>query len=381
MIDVIVPVYRGLAQTRRCVESVLAAAQRSAYELVAIDDATPEPGIAAWLDGLAAAGRLTLLRNPENLGFVRTVNRGMELHPDRDVVLLNSDTEVANDWLDRLAAAATREPDIATATPFSNNATICSYPFEGWGGGVPGTQTLAELDAMAARVNAGRWQDIPTAVGFCMYIRRDALAQVGAFDAGRFGRGYGEENDFCMRAAKAGRRHVLAADTYVFHEGSVSFSDERFELMRHASKALVEAHPDYPRRVHEFIRADPVAPLRAAIDNARVALGAEEARLVLMEREEERKRLVGDLWEIDRLASERDARIGQLSYAIDHATARLADRDRIIAEREALIEALRQGLAHAEALAFSRQAELASIRASKVWRAYEMLRRKVRGTA
>lgn len=381
MIDVIVPVYRGLEATMRCLASVMRHPQRQAFELVVVDDATPQPAIAAYLDGLAGDGRITLLRNEANAGFVRSVNRGMALHGDRDVVLLNSDTEVANDWLDRLHAAAHAAPDVASATPFSNNATICSYPFEGWKGGVPGTQSLEALDAMVAKANAGRVQDIPTAVGFCMYIRRDALDAVGLFDAERYGRGYGEENDFCMRAAKAGRRHVLAADTYVFHEGSVSFSDERFELMRASAKALVEAHPEYPRLVHDFIRADPVAPLRAAIDNARVALGAEEARLVLMEREEERNRLVGDLFQIDRLAAERDERIGQLSYAIDHATTHIADRDRIIAERDALIAELRKGLAHAESLAFSRQAELAQIRRSRVWRAYEIVRRKVRWPA
>ena len=375
MIDVIVPVYKGLEETRRCIESVLAAPQGEAFELLAVDDASPEPAVSAYLRELAGSGRVTLLRNEVNGGFVRAANRGMEQHRDRDVVLLNSDTEVANDWLDRMRAAAYSADDIATVTPWSNNATICSYPFEGWQGGVPGTQSLAELDRLVARCNQGRRQDIPTAVGFCMYIRRDSLQRLGLFDAERYGRGYGEENDFCMRARAAGLRHVLAADVFVFHEGSVSFSEDRFELMRRNARLLLEVHPEYSRVVHEYIRADPAAPLRARIDRARVALGADEARLVLEEREEERKRLVGDLWEIDRLASERDSKIGQLSYAVDHATARLADRDRIIAERDELIGQLRAGLAHAESLAFARAAELQRIHASRLWRYVGYLRR------
>src|SRR4030095_3392247 len=133
---------------------------------------------------------ITLLRNAENLGFVRTVNRGMSLHPERDVVLLNSDTEVANDWLARFRAAAYPAADIATVTPLSNNATICSYPFEGWTGGMPGKLGLAVLDALFAKANRGARVDIPTAVGFCMYIRRDALERVGLFDAEAFPRGY-----------------------------------------------------------------------------------------------------------------------------------------------------------------------------------------------
>jgi GT2 family glycosyltransferase len=271
---------------------VLANPQRTAMEVIVVDDATPEPAIASYLDGLAASGRVTLLRNDANLGFVRSVNRGMALHADRDVVLLNSDTEVANDWLDRLAAAAHSSPAIATATPFSNNATICSYPFEGWSGGVPGTLGLAGLDRVFATTLAGRTLDIPTGVGFCMFIRRGALESLGAFDAGRFGRGYGEENDFCMRAAKAGLRNVLAGDVFVFHEGSVSFSHERAERIDAATRAILEIHPEYLRLVHEFIARDPARPLRDAIDGARRSQGRREAAAVDAERGQPARRRV-----------------------------------------------------------------------------------------
>jgi hypothetical protein len=186
-----------------------------------------------------------------------------------------------------------------------------------------------------------------------------------------------------MRALKAGWRHVLAGDVFVYHEGSVSFSEERFALQKAASAALLEVHPDYTRRVHEWIINDPAAPLRAAVDNARVAFGAEEARHVLAEREEERRRLVNSLWEIDRLAAERDTLAGQvrqLNYAVDHAMNRVADRDRLIGERERLIEELRAGLAHAESLAFSRAAELDRIQSFFLWKSYERLMRRLART-
>lgn len=384
MIDVIIPVYGGVDQTRRCIDSVLAERQAAPHEVVVIDDASPEPAITGYLDGLARQGRISLHRNESNLGFVRSVNRGMALHGDRDVVLLNSDTEVANHWLDRLQAAACSAPRIATATPFSNNATICSYPFEGWSGGVPGTLGLAQLDRLFAMANAGRTLELPTAIGFCMYIRRACLDQLGLFDAERFGRGYGEENDFCMRALKSGWRHVLAADMFLYHEGSVSFSDERFELIKAATTALLAAHPDYTSRVHEFIKADPVAELRAAVDNARVAFGPEEARHVLAEHAEERRRLVNSMWEIDRLTAERETlagQVNQLNYAVDHAMNVLADRDRMIAEHEELIAQLRAGLAHAESLAFSRQAELDALRSNLLIRLYERVRRRLARSA
>ncbi len=391
MIDVIIPVYKGLEQTRRCVESVLANRQRAAFAPIVVDDASPEPEITSYLDALARDGRVELVRNERNLGFVHSVNRGMGLHPDRDVVLLNSDAEVANDWLDRLRAAGYAHDKVATATPFSNNATICSYPFEGWHEGLPGTLGLAELDRLFARTNAGLTVDIPTAVGFCMFIRRACLAEIGAFDAGRFGRGYGEENDFCMRAGKAGWRHVLAGDVFVFHEGGVSFSDERFDLIRAAGVALVAVHPEYNRMVHEFIIADPARGFRDAIDLARMAQGPQEGAALLKERSDERARLLRGLLEIEKVANERDSTIGQLSYALEHASARIAERDRAVAEisreraRETSesreeIERLRAGLQHAEALAFARLAELDRIYASRFWKALSMLRKLARGT-
>ena len=77
---------------------------------------------------MGAKGAFSLFENAVNLGFVGTVNLGMQKHEGRDVVLLNSDTLVADGWLDRLITAAYSEKNIATVTPFSNNASIVSFP-------------------------------------------------------------------------------------------------------------------------------------------------------------------------------------------------------------------------------------------------------------
>lgn len=265
MVDVIVPVYRGLEATRRCVESVLRADCATRFELILIDDASPEAELTAYCESLRGRPGVSIVRNPRNLGFVTSVNRGMGLHPGRDVVLLNSDTEVANDWLDRLRRCVHGSPDIATATPFSNNATICSYPRFCDENALP-PAGLGELDRVFAQVNAGEHLDLPTAVGFCMYIRRACLDQVGLFDAGEFGRGYGEENDFSRRAAKAGWRNLLCADTFVFHAGGVSFGDERAALLPAAAAAMARLHPEYAAAVQAFVAADPPARLRQAVD-------------------------------------------------------------------------------------------------------------------
>lgn len=375
MIDVIIPVFEGVEQTRRCIESALATCTPDTSEVVVVDDATPNAAIESYLDGLSAAGRITLLRNEANAGFVVSANRGMALHEDRDVILLNSDAEVANDWVARLAAAAQSAPNVGTVTPFSNNATICSYPYDGWKGRIPGTLGLVGLDRLIAQTNRGKLVDLPTAVGFCMFVRRDCIRQIGAFDAARFGRGYGEENDFCLRAAKTGWRNVLACDVFVFHEGGVSFSESRVALMHSAATALLEAHPEYGGLVQEFIAADPVLPMRQAIDAARASAGSQEAAAVLEERAAERAALLSRLREVANAFAERDAAVGRLEAGLAEATAFIAERTADarkladqVQERQNEIERLRQGLRHAESLAFARERELQQIKSFWLWK-------------
>ena len=282
-VDVIVPVYKGLADTRRCIESVLASDCRTPWRLILINDASPEPEITQYLREVAPTDeRITLLENEANLGFVGTVNRGMALSADNDVLLLNSDTEVANDWLDRIRAAAYGDQRVASVTPFSNNATICSYPRFCQDNDLPEGWTTADLDALCARTNPGQVVDVPTGVGFCMYIRRAALAEVGLFDVENFGKGYGEENDFCVRAAQAGWRNLHALDTFVRHFGGVSFGDSKSPRERAAMETMRRLHPRYEAEVIAFVRQDPAAPARAALDFARAAARGRPLILAVM---------------------------------------------------------------------------------------------------
>lgn len=265
-VDIIVPVYRGLQETRACLESVLANPQSTKFELIVIDDYSPEAELSAWLEDMAGKNKFTLLKNLSNLGFVQTVNRGMKLHSDRDVILLNSDAIVANDWLDRLLNCAYRDARIATVTPFSNNATICSYPKFNEDNELPIDLNLATLDSIFVHVNRGRYVEIPTGVGFCFYIKRVAINEIGFFDADAFEKGYGEENDFCQRAIKLGWTNVLAADVFVQHLGGVSFATEQNSSKAKATKMLATLHPNYEKDVYDFIGEDPILPFRVAID-------------------------------------------------------------------------------------------------------------------
>jgi GT2 family glycosyltransferase/glycosyltransferase involved in cell wall biosynthesis len=267
VVDVVIPVYKGLEETRECLTSVMASPEKPLGAIIVVDDCSPEPALSAYLKALAAKGAIKLVRNKQNLGFVRSVNAGMKAAGNHDVVLLNSDTRVPAGWLRRLAAQAYLQPRIATVSPLSNNATICGYP-DNAGHPILWGKTLEDMDTLSRTVNARRFAATPTTVGFCMYIRREALTQAGDFDAERFGLGYGEENDFCARATQLGWHHHIACDIFVYHKGSVSFGDRALALSKRAMALLLERYPDYARDVAVHVTRDAIGPFRFALTAA-----------------------------------------------------------------------------------------------------------------
>jgi GT2 family glycosyltransferase/glycosyltransferase involved in cell wall biosynthesis len=275
--DVIIPVYRGREESLACIDSVLATVDHET-RIVVVDDATDDSALADALDVLAADARIILLRNTENQGFVASVNRALALHPTHDVVLLNSDTLVFDGWLARLRRAAYSAPTVGTVTPLSNNGSIASYPR------AQGTEVSREfaaaLNTLAVSTHPGVQVEIPVGVGFCLYMRRDCLRDVGVLDADVFGKGYGEEVDFCLRARHRGWSHHLAADVFVYHAGGSSFGARRAALLDRSGRLLNLRYPGFDGFIASYLAQDPVQTLRRRLDEHR--LSAFQGRFVLL---------------------------------------------------------------------------------------------------
>jgi GT2 family glycosyltransferase/glycosyltransferase involved in cell wall biosynthesis len=285
---VIVAVYRDLAATRACLESVLATIA-AADTVIVVNDASPEPELVEYVRGLAARKKITLLdansREPgRNMGFPSAANTGLAAAAGRDAVLLNSDTIVFPGWLAGLRAATQSAADIGTATPFSNDATIFGYPDPASPAPMPSPEDAAQIARLAARANKGLVVTVPTGHGFCLYIRADCLHRTGLFRANLFAQGYGEENDFCERARAAGFRHVAVPGVYVAHQGGASFGGAKYHLLRRNIAILRNLHPTYMDRVEAFIEADGLRDARARLDAARLRAdhaGAAETVLII----------------------------------------------------------------------------------------------------
>src|SRR5205814_6194533 len=124
---------------------------------------------------------------------------------------------------------------------------------------------VASFAARVESVSARAYPLLPTGVGFCLYIRRALVDDIGLFDARRFGDGYGEENDFCMRALARGWLHVADDATFIYHAGHRSFGASRISLQRRARAVLPRR---YMTTIAAFMRRNPLAPVRARITDA-----------------------------------------------------------------------------------------------------------------
>jgi GT2 family glycosyltransferase/2-polyprenyl-3-methyl-5-hydroxy-6-metoxy-1,4-benzoquinol methylase/glycosyltransferase involved in cell wall biosynthesis len=258
-VDIVIPIYNAREFTQRCIESVLAHATGD-WRLILVNDASTQAGVAEDLQKFAEQSKqIVLLTNEKNLGFVMTANRGMREAVGRDVLLLNSDTEVYSGFLDRLREAAWADDTTGILSPFSNNATLCSVPQIGIDNPIPEGFTPERFSELVTAASVRRRPELVTAVGFCMYVRAEVLEKVGYFDEVSYGRGFGEENDLCERAKKAGFKIRLADDVFVFHKGKASFGAEGHALESKNGKVLEGKHPGYHAAVAHFFKVNPLA--------------------------------------------------------------------------------------------------------------------------
>lgn len=282
-VALVIPVYSGLDATRICIERALR--YKNAWtRIILVNDASPDPAICRLVKEYDARfSCITLLSLPENCGFPTAANTGLcERFEHEDVILLNSDTLVSKNWVERLQQAAYTAENIGTATPFSNNATIFSYPEKDGRTSVPSETLCDHLNDLAGEAWDGSTPDVPTAHGFCMYIKASCLKDTGLLRTDIFAQGYGEENDWSRRAAALGWRHVACPGVYVGHAESQSFTSVKTDLIARNLKLLNSIHPGYDALVKKWQDQDPLLPFRRALDLRRLAYDKPNVRSVLL---------------------------------------------------------------------------------------------------
>ncbi len=272
-IDVIVCVHNALADTKACLESVASRTLQD-YRLIIVDDGS-DPECKKYLREQAKALGATLVRHKSARGYTRAANAGLAKSTADAVVLLNSDTVVTTGWLRGLLAAA-ENTGAAIVGPLSNAASWQSVPHRFGDEGTWSTNPLPDgwthegLANEVREVGVASGSSVEIVNGFCMLVRREVLDAIGLLDEASFPKGYGEENDYCLRAVNAGFDIRIATSVYVHHEKSKSYSVE-------GRKPLAAAGREALARIHGAARVEKaVASLRAepAMEQVRKAVSA-----------------------------------------------------------------------------------------------------------
>ena len=267
-VTVVVPVFNAPAETKACIESVLAALPPWA-ELLISDDASSDPAISSVLCSFEGLHGVRIVRRPQNSGYTINVNEAIRSTPSGDILLLNSDTLVPPNWLRLLQRAAYSEERIGSVTALSDNAGAFSAPIPGEKNVLPAWQDSEGFARLVAEEGRRVYPTVPTGSGFCFYIRRDLLDAIGLFDEETFPRGYGEENDFCIRAERAGWRNIICDEVYVRHARSASFQDAKTGLIKRALSIISKRYPEYLRAVRAaFTDGDELCGIRYRIAHA-----------------------------------------------------------------------------------------------------------------
>ncbi|HOQ88927.1 MAG TPA: glycosyltransferase family 2 protein, partial [Candidatus Hydrogenedentes bacterium] len=263
-IDLIVPVFNSPHHARACLRSIFTHADVPC-RLIVVDDCSDDHTAGMLRELMAAAPdavEARYLRNEQNLGYLRSVNRGIREGGAPVVVLVNSDTLLTPGALNRVLSGFGRDPKIGVINPVSNWANWTRIPF-------PDGANIYSLTDAVRRLGSGKLPDIRNASGFFFAMRRELIQDIGDFDEA-YGFGYWEETDFCMRALAKGWRVVVDDSLYIFHHGWGSFQEEgRNENMRR-NREIFMARWQKPFAEAEawWKRNDPVKPLSGALERA-----------------------------------------------------------------------------------------------------------------
>jgi GT2 family glycosyltransferase len=254
-VTIVVPIYADWPSLSSCINS-LKKFVASNNTILLINDCGPEADLLEKkiIEETKENDKFHYYRNPRNLGFVQTCNRAVvELDKtDNYILLLNSDTVATNGFLEEMLSVMQTDKKVATVSPRTNNATICTFPIIAMNQkGIEPNKSYKLFLKYKDKLPA--YNVAPTAHGFCMLVRRRAIKNSKFFDE-VFGKGYGEEVDLCQRLAKAGWLNTISNRSFVFHIEAASFSLEAKKALLEKSGAIIrERYPGYKQSVTDYI--------------------------------------------------------------------------------------------------------------------------------
>jgi hypothetical protein len=224
-LSVVVVSFNGRDYLRRCLASLLGHTKGVSCEVIVVDNASWD-GSAQMVE--AEFPQVALIRLPVNVGFAAGCNRGIERAAGEFVLLLNPDTELAEDALSPMVAYCRQNPSVGLLGPkllnsdgslqlscrrfpshmtsLFNRQSILTRLFPG----NPFSRRYLMTDWAHDRIEPVDWLS-----GACVMLRREMVERIGAMDEGYFM--YIEDVDLCYRAHQAGYEVVYFPQVAVTH--------------------------------------------------------------------------------------------------------------------------------------------------------------------
>ncbi|MBT2291603.1 glycosyltransferase [Paenibacillus albidus] len=214
--SIILLTYNKLQYTQACIESIRKYTQKGTYQLIVVDNLSTD-GTRDWL---ADQTDILTIFNEENVGFPKGCNQGIEIATGDNILLLNNDVLVTENWLTLMNDCLYSSNDIGAVGPVSNSAYGDQEINAAY-------STLDEMWSFANEYNrstAPDWEQKIKLIGFCMLIKKEVVDQVGLLDE-IFSPGMCEDGDYSLRIIQAGYKLMVCRNIFIHHFGSTSFGE------------------------------------------------------------------------------------------------------------------------------------------------------------
>ncbi|MED2946042.1 glycosyltransferase [Bacillus subtilis] len=213
--SIIVLTYNQLALTKQCLESIWKHTNNDCIEVIVIDNGSHD----GTRDYLKQITSIKAIFNKTNEGFAKACNQSLEVASGDNILFLNNDTVVTNQWLEPMIKLLYQDDKIGMVGPVSN---YVSGPQQ-----VPVNYTnveeIEDFSRLYCLQQRGRSKLVLRLVGFCLLVKKKVLDQVGGFDE-RFVGGSFEDDDLSLRVLQAGYQLKIALDSFVHHHGHATFT-------------------------------------------------------------------------------------------------------------------------------------------------------------
>ena len=250
-VDIVIPVFNAKKDTELCLNSVYKSFDNFIARIIIVNDGSNLETTDFLRNFCSNKQDIVLIEHCTNLGYTKAVNAGLKASIADYVITLNSDTIVSFQWIPRLLECINSHPNCGIVGPLSNAASWQNFPYLLDNDGnfainsLPVGFDVDTFQRFLDHYGMKKFPLVPFVNGFCFMIKREVLEKIGYMDEINFPTGYGEENDFCIRASKGGFELAIADNTYVFHAKSKSFGHSNRKLLsKQGSDKLKEKHGD-----------------------------------------------------------------------------------------------------------------------------------------